>query len=208
MRHLKTFIYAALLAGTSASFAAPPPDTAGGIPVPKGTLPFGFGEGGIKNVEATAVLNPGGTTASVRVSIDPIPKSASIDSPHCAPYRVDVGGVYLDVDVNRMSSCVRVCIKPPADMAIDPAQPLTGTLSQGWSAIFNPEWYADTKIMCGHVKSWSAHSTLTATLTIGVCPAGSGCLKAAAPAPAPAPAAQVARSNPPERFKINPRLAN
>lgn len=203
----KILVAVSVVLGTSAVVAAPPPDTAGKIPVPKGTLDFGLGEGGIQNAELTAVLNPGGTTASVRVTIRPIPKPASTDSPHCAPHRIKVADLYPDVDVNRMSSCVRVCIKPPANMEINPAQPLTATLSQGWSAIFNPEWFADTKIMCGHVKSWSAHSPVTATLNVGVCPAGSGCANMAAPTPAPTPAPvpAVARISPPERVKMNPR---
>lgn len=208
MNHLKTLIAATLLLGTFAAFAAQPPDSDGEtIPAPKGTVEVGIGEGGIKNEELTAMLNPDSATASVRVTIKPIPLSASVDSPHCAPYRVNVNGVYPPVGVNRMSSCVRVCIKPPARMELNAAQPLTGTLSQGWSAIFNPEWFADTKIMCGHVKSWSAHSPVTATLTVGVCPAGSGCAKSAA-APAPAQAPQVARSGPSERFKMTARVAN
>lgn len=208
MNHLKNLIAATLSLGTFAVFAAQPPDSNGKtIPAPKGTVEVGFGEFGIKNEELTAVLNPGSATASVRVTILRIPLSASVDNPHCAPYRVNISGIYLPVEVNRMSSCVRVCIKPPAGMEINAAQPLTGTLSQGWSAIFNPEWFADTKIMCGHVKSWSAHSPVTATLTVGVCPAGSGCANTAA-VPAPAPAPQVARSGSSERFKMNPRLAN
>lgn len=202
MQH-KHLYMSTLIAATFAASAAPPPDTAGTIPTPKGSVDVGIGDGGIKNEELVGVLNPDGATASVQVTIKPIPLAASTDSPHCAPYRVNVAGIVPSLDVNRMSSCVRVCIRPPAGgYEINAGRGVTGTLSQAWSAIFNPEWYADTKIMCTHVKQWSAHSDVTAILTVGVCPAGSGCANTVPPSPAPSLVAQQARSV--ERY-VSPR---
>ncbi|MBT9597906.1 MAG: hypothetical protein IV094_18145 [Vitreoscilla sp.] len=76
-------------------------------------------------------------------------------------------------------------MRPPEGYETNGASGITGVTSHAWSQVFNPEWFKDTKIACIHVKNWSNSLESVATVTIGVCPAGSGCANTAPP-PAPA----------------------
>lgn len=183
MLSIRNIIAAPLIAVSIAVSAASPPDTAGKHPEPpKGSIEI-LVNGGIEKRELTAVVNPDGVTASVRVTIPPIPYSASTHSPHCAAYRVRISGISPGVAANRLSSCVRICLHPPAGYETAADRGLTGTVSHAWAEVFNHEWFADTGRYCGHVKQWSAHEPVVAILTIGVCQAGSGCSKLTRPAP-------------------------
>jgi len=147
--------------------------------------------GGISTQTLVPTIIPGTMTASATVTVKSIPKAATEYSPHCTEGRWNIGGV-IPIAGNTTSECVRVCLTPPAGHEIDASAGLRGTTNHAWSAVFNNEWFADTKVACTHVKDWSAHETATAVLTITVCPTGAGCANTAPPAPPPPPAKQVA----------------
>lgn len=160
-----------------------------------GSFEVGLGGGGITKMDLDATLDAGGSTASATVTVAKIPLAAAEHSPHCSAGRWTISGV--PIAGNRMSECVRVCLRPPAGYETNAAAGITGTTSHSWSQVFSPEWFNDTKIACIHVKNWSDGLDSVATIRIRVCPVGSGCANTS-PLPtlelAPVP---VQRGNPP-----------
>jgi hypothetical protein len=170
-----------------------------------GSFEVGLSGGGIAKVDRDATLDAGGTTASATVTVAKIPLAAAEHSPHCSAGRWTISGI--PVAGNRMSECVRVCVRPPTGYETNGATGITGTTSHAWSQVFNPEWFNDTKIACIHVKNWSDSLESVATVTIGVCPAGSGCAKTAPP-PAPPQVVATVREREPYVSPMRRRLSD
>ena len=155
--------------------------------------PINVDTAGIKSQDQVATLNSGGVTASTSVTVDRIKWSATEHSPACAGTRVDIGGLRLLGGGD--SECLRVCVIAPEGYESSAAFGIKVTTSHAWSHGFNPQWFANTgnETWCAFVKNWSSSLVAEAVFTIGVCPKGAGCARAAPPAAAPVPPAPVAR---------------
>jgi hypothetical protein len=183
------FIYAAVLTTVhllthAQSYSGPPIKKPEGIP---------FGIVGVDDLWVELKLNSTAREAvGEAVVIAEIPSSATEHSPACASGRIVIATISMNQ--RTLSNCVRMCAQIPVGYELDGSRQIAGNTSHAYSALFNTQYFPDTKRACIFAKNWSSDQAVSVSMTVPLCVAGAGCKPPTSPV------------QPPEKEKIPEKL--